>query len=214
MRKKTINIIRRAKPEYKFNSELIAKFVCQIMLDGKKTIALKLVYKFLDKVIIFESLNQNINIIKIKKDNSLEKVEMNENINNSIMLKEFAIQKQINENLEIINPEIYLQNMLEKIYISHFFRARKVGGSTYQIPCPATPRDKLFKAMKLFRNICRVISRKNGMSFDKAMYFEYKNIINKTGECIKFVESKKKMIESNLPYANMFRKRKKILFKK
>ena len=42
--------IRRVKPESKYNSERIAKFINYVMVDGKKVVAQKIVYNSLDKL--------------------------------------------------------------------------------------------------------------------------------------------------------------------
>lgn len=200
MRKKREITVRHANPESKFGSELISKFVCQIMKDGKKNAALKIVYLFLNKVIYFQAKNNKQNIYYLDSKQDKIYIQDENNLKPNLVL--------YNEQDIIINPESYLEEMLNNLLLTHGLRSIKIGGTTYRIPYILTPRVKLFKAMKMFRDICRTYSKKNGVKFNQSLFIEYQNIYNNMGECLKTINGIQKTIQSNLAYANMFRRKK------
>ena len=100
---------REIIPDPKFASELLAKFINTLMVDGKKSIAEKVIYGALD---VLEE--------RIKKQ---PKKESDDSEGGSIPL----------------TPIAYFEAALEKVKPSVEVKARRVGGATYQVPVEVRP---------------------------------------------------------------------------
>lgn len=117
---------REILPDPKFGSELLAKFINCVMRSGKKSIAEKIVYGALNKV--DERQKSNVNT-----DHGAEDENNNLPQTNSIV-KSYLIDL-FDKALENIRPTVEV-------------RARRVGGSTYQIPVEVRPSRRTALAMR------------------------------------------------------------------
>ena len=66
---------RKILPDPKFNSEILAKFINVLMLDGKKSIAEKIVYNALD-VVSSKVGKEHLDIFEVALDNVRPQVEV------------------------------------------------------------------------------------------------------------------------------------------
>lgn len=66
---------RKILPDPKFNSEILAKFINVLMLDGKKSVAEKIVYDALD-VASNKSTKEHLDIFEVALDNVRPSVEV------------------------------------------------------------------------------------------------------------------------------------------
>ena len=66
---------RKILPDPKFNSEILAKFINVLMLDGKKSVAEKIIYDALD-VASEKSTKEHLDIFEVALDNVRPAVEV------------------------------------------------------------------------------------------------------------------------------------------
>jgi small subunit ribosomal protein S7 len=117
---------REILPDPMFNSELLAKFINRVMTRGKKSIAEKIVYGALDEVLKRASKHA----AHAHKDESQEGGESGSaGGTQSVALDIF------HKALENVRPTVEV-------------RARRVGGSTYQIPVEVRPSRRTALAMR------------------------------------------------------------------
>ena len=144
---------RKILPDPKFKSELLAKFINVLMLDGKKSIAEKIIYGALD----------------------------------------VAAEKTGKDHLVI------LEDALENVRPSVEVKSRRVGGSTYQVPCEVRPARRNALGMRWLVEA----SRKRG---EKSMALRLANELadaaaNK-GAAVKKRDDVHKMAEANKAFAH------------
>lgn len=118
---------REILPDPKFGSELIAKFINSVMVSGKKSIAEKIVYGALDK------MNERL------KGGHHHKSD-DEGDSTGSTGKGGAAHK--------VNLAELFDKALDNIRPSVEVRARRVGGSTYQIPVEVRPSRRTALAMR------------------------------------------------------------------
>lgn len=105
-------------PDPKFGSEILAKFMNQVMVSGKKSIAEKIVYGALE-------LAKG----RVKPDTELEVEGGDEGGAGGVELKIFR------KVLDVLSPTVEV-------------RSRRVGGSTYQVPVEVRPARRKALAMR------------------------------------------------------------------
>lgn len=109
---------REILPDPKFGSELLAKFINHVMVNGKKSVAEKIVYG---------ALNEAMAKLKTKK---LDEDESGgESGSGSVAVNIFK------QAIDSVSPTVEV-------------RSRRVGGSTYQVPMEVRPSRRLALAMR------------------------------------------------------------------
>ena len=144
---------RDVLPDPKYHSKLVTKLINNIMEDGKKGVAQKIVYDAFD--IIAE---------KTGKD-ALE-----------------AFQEA-------------LENIMPKLEV----KARRVGGSTYQVPMEVREERKLTLGLRWIRIYSRTRGEK---SMAEKLAGEIVDAINSTGGAFKKKEETHRMAEANKAFAH------------
>ena len=144
---------RDVLPDPKYHSKLVTKLINNIMEDGKKGVAQKIVYDAFD--IIAE---------KTGKD-ALE-----------------AFQEA-------------LENIMPKLEV----KARRVGGSTYQVPMEVREERKLTLGLRWIRTYSRTRGEK---SMAEKLAGEIVDAINSTGGAFKKKEETHRMAEANKAFAH------------
>lgn len=124
---------REILPDPKFGSQVLAKFINQVMTDGKKSVAEKIVYGALDK------------ISELAKSRRKEDSEGGET--GGDMGGNFALN--------------ILTHALDNLKPTVEVRSRRVGGSTYQIPVEVKPARSLALAMRWLVESARQRSEKS-----------------------------------------------------
>ncbi len=119
---------REILPDPKFGSELVAKFINSVMTSGKKSIAEKIVYGALDKVI--ERLNKGGH----KKAEGDEDTGETAGSTGAKAGKSHLVDL-FDKALDNVRPAVEV-------------RSRRVGGSTYQIPVEVRPSRRTALAMR------------------------------------------------------------------
>jgi len=144
---------RKILPDPKFGSELLAKFINIVMVDGKKSVAEKIVYGALD--IVAE---------KAGKDH-LEVFE---------------------EALDNIRPTVEV-------------KARRVGGSTYQVPVEVRPVRRNALGMRWLVDASRGRGEK---SMSQRLAGEMLDASQNKGSAVKKREDVHRMAEANKAFAH------------
>ena len=110
---------REIIPDPKFGSELLAKFINTLMVDGKKSIAEKVVYGALD-------LLENRLSKKTKADSDSDE----------------------GEGSGVLTPIGYFEVALDNVKPSVEVKSRRVGGATYQVPVEVRPNRSTALGMR------------------------------------------------------------------
>lgn len=144
---------REVLPDPKFNSIVVSKLINQIMWDGKKAIAQRIVYDAFD--IIAQKTNAN----------ALE----------------------------------YFLTALENLKPLLETKARRVGGSNYQVPLEVTPARRQTMAIRWLVTYTR---KRNERSAQEKLAAEIMDAFNSTGAAYKKKDDVHKMAESNKAFAH------------
>lgn len=144
---------RDVLPDPKYGNVVISKLINQIMWDGKKSIAQKIVY------------------------NALE-----------------SIKEKTNE-----NEEQYFIEALENIKPLLETKARRVGGSNYQVPLEVSPARRQTLAIRWLVGYAR---KRNERTMEEKLAAEIMDAHNNTGAAFKKKEDTHKMAESNKAFAH------------
>ncbi len=144
---------RDVLPDPLYNSKLVTKLVNNIMYDGKKGVAQKIVY---DAFTMVEQKTQK---------NPLE-----------------AFQAA-------------LDNIMPKLEV----KARRVGGSTYQVPMDVRPERQLTLGLRWITKYSRLRSER---TMAERLAGEIMDAINNTGASVKKREDTHKMAEANKAFAH------------
>ena len=144
---------RDVLPDPLYNSKLVTKLINNIMYDGKKGVAQKIVY---DAFAIVEAKTQK---------NPLE---------------------AFTEALNNIMPTLEV-------------KARRIGGSTYQVPMEVRPERRQTLGLRWIT----LYARKRGeRTMAERLAAEVMDAINNTGAAVKKKEETHKMVEANKAFAH------------
>ncbi len=144
---------RDVLPDPLYNSKLVTKLVNNIMYDGKKGVAQKIVY---DAFTIVEQKTQK-------------------------------------------NPLEAFQAALENITPKLEVKARRVGGSTYQVPMDVRPERQLTLSLRWITKYSRL---RNERTMAERLAGEIIDAMNNTGASVKKREDTHKMAEANKAFAH------------
>jgi len=144
---------RDVLPDPIYNSKLVTRLINNIMLDGKKGVAQKIVYG------AFEIINQ----------------------------------KTGNDPLETF--EAAMENVMPQLEV----KARRVGGSTYQVPIEVRPERRQTLGLRWLTNYSRQRSEK---TMKERLAGEILDAVNGAGGAFKKREDTHKMAEANKAFAH------------
>ena len=144
---------RDVLPDPMYNSKLVTRLINNIMLDGKKGVAQKIVY---DAFTIVEAKTEK---------NPLE-----------------AFQAA-------------LDNIMPKLEV----KARRVGGSTYQVPMDVRPERQLTLGLRWITKYARARGER---TMAEKLAGEIVDALNNTGASVKKREDTHKMAEANKAFAH------------
>lgn len=165
---------REILPDPKFGSELLAKFINCVMRSGKKSIAEKIVYGALDKV--WERTKGN----HAKKFDGGDEEQRSGGRNQEIVIDTF------DRALDSIRPAVEV-------------RARRVGGSTYQIPVEVRPSRRTALAM---RWIVEAAQQRSEKTMALRLAGEIIDAIDGKGTAVKKREDTHRMAKANQAFAH------------
>lgn len=153
MPRRNAAVKREVLPDSKYNSIVVAKLINQVMLDGKKSIAQKIVYSAFDKA--GEKLGQDGVTVFSKA-------------------------------LENIMP------VLET-------KARRVGGSNYQVPIEVRPERRQTLGIRWLVEFSRKRSERD---MDNKLAGEIVDAYNNAGGAVKRKDEMHRMAEANKAFAH------------
>ena len=136
-----------------YNNKVVTKLINNIMLDGKKGVAQKIVYDAFD-------------IVKEKSGN---------------------------------DPLEMFEKALENIMPSLEVKARRVGGSTYQVPMEVRPERRETLGLRWLTSYSRSRSER---TMRERLANEIMDAVNGTGNAVKKREDTHKMAEANKAFAH------------
>ena len=143
---------RDVLPDPLYNSKLVTKLINNIMYDGKKGVAQKIVYD------AFEIINQKVG-----------------------------------------DPLENFQKALENIMPVLEVKARRVGGSTYQVPIEVRPERRQTLGLRWLTVYSRTRSENN---MSERLAGEIIDAVNGLGSAVKKREDTHKMAEANKAFAH------------
>ena len=144
---------REVLPDPLYNSKLVTKLINNMMYDGKKGVAQKIVY---DAFVIVE-------------------------------------QKTGKNALDAFNAA--LENVMPVLEV----KARRLGGSTYQVPMEVRAERRLTIGLRWIRNYSR---NRNEKTMAERLAGEIVDAINNLGGAVKKKEETHKMAEANKAFAH------------
>lgn len=148
--------VREPKPDSKYQSQLLTRFIGKLMLDGKRAKAEGIVYDAFDTI----------------------------------------KEKTKQEPLDVF--ETAIKNVSPAVEV----RARRVGGSTYQIPVEVKPRRKTQLAIRWMIEASRT---KRGAPMSQRLANELMDAAKNEGSAFKKKEDVHKMAEANRAFAHYAR---------
>ena len=144
---------RDVLPDPLYNSKLVTKLINNIMYDGKKGVAQKIVYDA------------------------------------------FAVVEEKSGKYPLEAFQAALDNIMPKLEV----KARRVGGSTYQVPMDVRPERQLTLGL---RWITRYSRERNERTMADRLAAEILDAMNNTGASVKKKEDTHKMAEANKAFAH------------
>ena len=144
---------RDVLPDPLYNSKLVTKLINNIMYDGKKGVAQKIVYDAF-RIVETKSGKNPLEAFQAALDNIMPKLEV---------------------------------------------KARRVGGSTYQVPMDVRPERQLTLGLRWITKYSRVRSER---TMADRLAAEILDAINNTGASVKKKEDTHKMAEANKAFAH------------
>jgi len=167
---------REIIPDPKFGSELLAKFINTLMVDGKKSIAEKVIYGALD--VLEERLKKNAITTKKSDDDDGEGE---------------------GEGTAQLTPIAAFEAALEKVKPGVEVKSRRVGGATYQVPVEVRPSRGTALGMRWLVNGARSRGEK-GMMLRLAG--ELADALEGKGASVRRRDEMHKMAKANQAFAH------------
>ncbi len=161
-------------PDPKFKSELLSKFINSIMKNGKKAVAEKIVYGALKRLEVR---------LKDKSKKAVDKEEEGtgeQGFDTDVLLDIFE------QALDNIRPNVEV-------------RARRVGGSTYQIPVEVRPSRRTALAMRWLKVAAGQRSEK---TMAQRLSAEILDAYDNKGVAVKKREDTHRMAKANQAFAH------------
>ncbi|OGT49405.1 MAG: 30S ribosomal protein S7 [Gammaproteobacteria bacterium RIFCSPHIGHO2_12_FULL_41_15] len=181
---------RKILPDPLFSSDLLAKFINAIMKSGKKSIAEKIVYDALDRVVKSGGAKKASN----KKEEDGEAGGSSSagagssaslDIRTSERARELALEA-FKEALANVTPVVEV-------------RSRRVGGSTYQVPVEVRPKRKMALAMRWLSEYAAERSEK---TMSHRLANEILAALDNQGAAVKKKQDVHRMAEANKAFSH------------
>ena len=160
-----------------YGSKVVTKLINQIMLDGKKGVAQKIVYGAFGRV---------------EEKSGKPALEVFEQALNNIMPSRVE-EKSGKPALEVF--EQALNNVMPQLEV----KARRIGGATYQVPMEVRPERRQALGLRWLTNFSRARSEK---TMEERLANEIMDASNSTGASVKRKEDMHRMAEANKAFAH------------
>lgn len=171
---------REILPDPKFGSELLAKFMNCVMRSGKKAVAEKIVYGALDRV-----WERNKGRAHTEEESGEQGGNSSGGVSLTTQAHEFLIDL-FDKALENVRPAVEV-------------RARRVGGSTYQIPVEVRPSRRTALAM---RWLVEAASQRGEKTMALRLAGEIMDAVEGKGSAVKKREDTHRMAKANQAFAH------------
>lgn len=165
-------------PDPKFNSELLSKFINSVMKNGKKAVAEKIVYGALER------LDARLRDKSKKVDRDEE--AGGEGSSGKQGFDADALLDIFDQALDNIRPNVEV-------------RARRVGGSTYQIPVEVRPSRRTALAMRWLKVAA---SQRSEKTMAQRLSAEILDAYDNKGIAVKKREDTHRMAKANQAFAH------------
>lgn len=172
---------RQVLPDPKYKSELVTKFVNNIMIDGKKTKAQHILYSAIDNVV--ERVKKDYDPSKQSDRSGSEEGEAGSGSNQS----------------HAADPVSVLQQVIDNIRPAVEVKGRRVGGSTYQVPVEVNERRGIALAMRWLKSAANSRSEK---SMSAKLAGEFYDAYYNRGSAAKKREDTHRMAKANQAFAH------------
>jgi len=172
---------RKVLPDPLFKSEMLAKFINVLMVDGKKAVAEKIVYSSLDSIVD----KKKSSMTNTEDNNESKDAIKNGTIYDSDGLKKFALE--------------LFDNVLDAVRPAVEVRSRRVGGATYQIPVEVPLNRGTALAM---RWLVESASKRSEKTMNLKLANEMLDILAGRGGAIKKRETVHAMAKANQAFAH------------
>lgn len=170
-------------PDPKFKSELLSKFINSVMKNGKKAVAEKIVYGALER------LNTRLKEKYKKIEKDLEEGDEGsggEGGAGKVGFNAGALLDIFDQALDNIRPNVEV-------------RARRVGGSTYQIPVEVRPSRRTALAMRWLKVAA---SQRSEKTMAQRLSAEILDAYDNKGIAVKKREDTHRMAKANQAFAH------------
>lgn len=182
---------RNILPDPLFHSSMLAKFINTVMKSGKKSVAERIVYGALDKVM--ESQNGSVNKAKAAgkrrddrdADEGSSAIRYAGTIRDSDTAREAALEV-FKQALENVTPMVEV-------------KSRRVGGSTYQVPVEIRADRRRTLAM---RWLTEFASKRNEKTMILRLASEIMDAVAGRGGAVKKREDVHRMAKANQAFAH------------
>ena len=165
---------REILPDPLFKSELLAKFINHIMVDGKKSIAEKIVYGAIDGIVSKQSLSS-----KSKAEGEQEDGDTGSGGADRAL--------------------VFFQEAIENVRPLVEVKSRRVGGATYQVPIEVAGSRSLALAMRWIVDSAKKRSEK---TMAKRLAAELIDAKEGRGSAVKKREDTHRMADANRAFAH------------
>lgn len=182
MARRRAAVKREVIPDPVFGSEVVSKFINCVMRSGKKSVAEKIVYG------AFEEIS------KRTKSRSHKKEETDAGTEGSASPKGKSGATAASAGLDVFHKA--LENVSPTVEV----RARRVGGSTYQIPVEVRSSRRMALAMRWL--IEAALGRSGEKSMDLRLAHEIIDAAEGRGNAFKKREDVHRMAKSNQAFAH------------
>src|SRR3990167_6506715 len=181
---------REILPDPLFKSKLLAKFINSVMCDGKKSVAESAVYGALDHLVKqLKSSNKLAAIVEHRDEEGAEAKASTAKPSGDIRLDEASRTAAINAfktALENITPQVEV-------------KSRRVGGSTYQVPCEIRATRRSTLAM---RWLVEYANKRNEKTMVIRLANEIMDALESRGGAVKKREDVHRMAKANQAFAH------------
>jgi small subunit ribosomal protein S7 len=183
---------REILPDPLFKSKLLAKFINSVMCDGKKSVAESAVYGALDTVVKQLKSSNKLAAIAEHRDE-----EGGEGGKGSASLKPSGdIRQDEASRVAALNAfKTALENITPQVEV----KSRRVGGSTYQVPCEIRAVRRSTLAM---RWLVEYANKRNEKTMVIRLANEIMDAIEGRGGAVKKREDVHRMAKANQAFAH------------
>lgn len=167
---------REVMPDPIFHSKMVSKLVNSVMLDGKKSVAERIVYGALKRIVL--------------RDDEGGADDGDTGTSGNISDFSDGAKKRALESLKKA-----LDNVSPRVEV----KSRRVGGSTYQVPVEVRPDRRDAVGMRL---LVTFAAKRGEKTMDERLANEIKDAVHNRGGAVKKCDDIHKMAEANKAFAH------------